>query len=168
MYGVMDRSAVLSLFKRGMSKSEIARQLGCSRQTVRRILSQGVEKKYERVPMGSSVEPFRCDIFRWLDQGIPVARMLEMSREDPEHLYAGGKSLFYRKVSLMRKEWKSSGQEAWIRFEGLPGEYVQVDWGEVRNFLFLTQEPATRYFFCARLPLKKWAKRWILHISEKY
>jgi hypothetical protein len=85
-----------------------------------------------------------------------------------KHPYAGGKSLFYRKVSLMRKEWKSSGQEAWIRFEGLPGEYVQVDWGEVRNFLFLTQEPATRYFFCARLPLKKWAKRWILHISEKY
>ena len=28
-----------------------------------------------------------------------------------------------------------------VRFEGLPGEYLQVDWGEIRQFPFTQQEP---------------------------
>jgi hypothetical protein len=38
-----------------------------------------------------------------------------------------------------------------IRFEGLPGEYLQVDWGEIRHFPFTQQQPVTRYFLACRL-----------------
>lgn len=147
----MDRSAIKALFKRGMSKAEIASHMGCSRRTVRRILLEPTDKRYDGKPSGSQVDVFRQDIFRWLDQGIPVLRMLEMAREDPHHPYTGGKTVFYDRVKKFRQDWQKSGQEAWVRFEGLPAEYVQVDWGEVRNFPFLIQEPVTRYFFCARL-----------------
>src|SRR5260221_12761578 len=40
-----------------------------------------------------------------------------------------------------------------MRFEGVPGEFLQIDWGEVRNMEFTRPELAghTRYFFAARL-----------------
>ncbi|MHC9544907.1 MAG: hypothetical protein AB9903_35780 [Vulcanimicrobiota bacterium] len=38
-----------------------------------------------------------------------------------------------------------------IRFEGLPGEYLQIDWGERRDFPFVQMKSQTRYFFAARL-----------------
>jgi hypothetical protein len=43
--------------------------------------------------------------------------------------------------------------DAIVRFEGLPGEYLQVDWGEVRHMPFTRPElrDTTRYFLAARL-----------------
>jgi hypothetical protein len=43
-----------------------------------------------------------------------------------------------------------------VRFEGLPGEFLQVDWGEVRAFPFTAQRAATRYFLCCRLKYSRW------------
>lgn len=153
----MDRSAMKALYQRGMSKAAIARQLGCNRRTVHKALEESPDITYQREQPGSSVEQFKDDIFRWLDQGVPVSRMLEMAREDPEHPYRGGKSVFYERVKTFREQWKQSGQEAWIRFEGMPAEYLQIDWGESRNFPFLAQEKTTRYFFCARLKYSRYS-----------
>jgi hypothetical protein len=48
-----------------------------------------------------------------------------------------------------------------VRFEGLPGEYLQVDWGEIRRFPFRTQPPVTRYFLACRLKHSRWSwARW--------
>lgn len=48
-----------------------------------------------------------------------------------------------------------------IRFEGLPAEYLQVDWGEIRRFPFTQQPRATRYFLCCRLKYRRWTwLRW--------
>jgi hypothetical protein len=38
----------------------------------------------------------------------------------------------------------------------LPGEYLQVDWGEIRRFPFTQQRAATRYFLCCRLKYSRW------------
>lgn len=47
-----------------------------------------------------------------------------------------------------------------VRFEGLPAEYRQVDWGEIRHFPFTQQAPgtarATRYFLACRLKYSRW------------
>ncbi|MBV9354086.1 MAG: transposase [Chloroflexi bacterium] len=52
-----------------------------------------------------------------------------------------------------------------IRFEGLPGEYLQVDWGEVRGFRF-TRQPSTttRYFLACRLKYSRWT--WVRLSSD--
>jgi hypothetical protein len=51
-----------------------------------------------------------------------------------------------------------------IRFEGLPGEYLQVDWGEVRQFPFTQQPPATRSFLAGRLKYSRWT--WVRFTTE--
>jgi hypothetical protein len=51
-----------------------------------------------------------------------------------------------------------------IRFEGLPGEYLQVDWGEIRHFPFTQQKPVTRYFLACRLKYSRWT--WVLFTNE--
>jgi len=50
-----------------------------------------------------------------------------------------------------RQELKITKQKAIWRFEGLPGEYLQVDWGEKRNFPFTMIPQETRYCFVGRL-----------------
>ncbi len=158
MYDFMDRSAVNAMYRRGISKSEIDRQLGIDRKTVRRILKESCQKEYVRRPGGSLVDTFRDDIFKWLDARIPITRMLEMARENPDRPYTGSRTAFFDRVKLFRRDWQRERNEcgAWLRFEGLPGEYVQVDWGEIRKFPFLRQESATRYFFCARLKFSRY------------
>jgi hypothetical protein len=51
-----------------------------------------------------------------------------------------------------------------LRFEGLPGEYLQVDWGEVRAFPFTQQPPVTRYFLACRLKYSRWS--WVRFTAD--
>jgi transposase len=51
-----------------------------------------------------------------------------------------------------------------VRFEGLPGEYLQVDWGEVRRFPFTQQRPTTRYFLACRLKYSRWS--WVRFTTD--
>jgi len=156
MYDSMDRSAIKAMHRRGISKSEIAMRLKLDRKTVRKILKGPAVLEYQRKPTGSKVDYFRVQILQWLEGKVSTMRMLEMARGDKENPYTGSRSAFYDRVKKFRREWKKDGKDAWIRFEGLPGEYVQVDWGEVRNFPFLAQQRATRYFFCARLKYSRY------------
>jgi len=157
MYDFMERCTVKSLQKRGFSYSRIARELGCDRRTVKRLLEEPVGKKYSRPVSWSPVDDYRDDIREWLKAGVPVKRMFEMAREDPDRPFTGSKTAFYRRVGKFREEMKKDEPDAWLRFEGLPGEYVQIDWGEIRNFPFLLQEKTTRYFFCARLKYSRFS-----------
>jgi hypothetical protein len=54
-----------------------------------------------------------------------------LARQDPGTPYTGGRSTFYRFTAKLRAE-RDAGAVPVIRFEGLPGEYVQWDWGEAR------------------------------------
>ena len=55
-----------------------------------------------------------------------------------------------------------------IRFEGMPAEYLQVDWGEVRAFPFTQQAPATRYFLACRLKYSRWTwLRWTTDMRQE-
>jgi transposase len=60
---------------------------------------------------------------------------------------------FYDYVRKLRQARQASGRQMAVRFEGLPGEFVQIDWGEIRKLKFTAvgAEPQTWYFFCARL-----------------
>jgi transposase len=82
--------------------------------------------------------------------------MLERVRKDSQNPYAGGNSIFYQRVQGIRQEKKMTKQNAIWRFEGLPGEYLQVDWGERRQFPFTQIPRTTRYCFVARLKYSRW------------
>ena len=147
----MDRSAVKALRKRGKSMREIAAIMGCDKDTVQRVLTSPSAKRYERDATGSSVDRYKDSTIDWIKDEVTVQRMLELAREDKDSPYEGSRSVFYRRVAQLREAHNLAEKEKFVRFEGLPGEYVQVDWGEVRAFSFQRQAPGTVYFFAARL-----------------
>jgi hypothetical protein len=79
----------------------------------------------------STLETRRAALVSWIAEDIPTTRILELARQDPGAPYTGGASTFYRFVAKLRAETEA-GAAPVIRFEGLPGEYVQWDWGEAR------------------------------------
>ena len=152
----MERSAIQLLAKRGKSRRAIARELGYSRTTVARALDEPVDRQPAPRQRPSCTDPFHDRIREWLGSGLTAVRMLELARSDPDHPYTGGRSVFTDAVRRIRREQDRLTADVPLRFEGLPGEYLQVDWGEVRRFPFTSQPLATRYFLACRLKYSRW------------
>src|SRR5215210_3880852 len=162
----MERSLIQLLHKRGRSQRQIAEELGHSRTTVGRVLAEPVDRPPARRPRRSQVDPYREQISQWVQAGLSGVRMLELARTTSDPPYQGGRSVFR---AVVRHERLAQAQaraiaDVPVRFEGLPGEYLQVDWGEVRRFPFLRQETATRYFLACRLKYSRWT--WVRFTSE--
>src|ERR671932_970918 len=160
----MERSTIQLLAKRGKSQRQIAKELGRSRTTIRHVLQAPVTQVPARRQRASQVDPFRPQIEQWLQQGLSTVRMLELARSDPAHPYSGGRSVFNDMVRRIRLERDRLSADIPLRFEGLPAEYLQVDWGEVRHFPFSQQSPATRYFLACRLKYSRWS--WVRFTSD--
>jgi transposase len=143
----MARSTVKFLKQQGQFNTRIAALVGCDRHTVARVLAEPTDPPRRR-RRDCSLESRRPALQSWLEADIPTTRMLELAREDPTAPYAGGASTFYRFVARLRAE-RDAGAAPVIRFEGLPGEYVQWDWGEAR--VRVAGEPIKRVFLAGRL-----------------
>ena len=144
------RSTIKCLKKKGVTITEIARLTGHTRKTVRRVLQEPTDKEYQRSNMTSIVDKhYKEDIKRWIRQDIPVKRMCEKAREDEDHPYEGSTSNFYDRVRKIREEVETE-EDAVVRFETIPGEQLQVDWGEA-NIDYDEDEETTEYFFAARM-----------------
>jgi transposase len=164
----MERSTMHLLAKRGKSQREIARELGVSRVTVSRVLAEPVDRQPSKRNRSSSVDPFAEQIERWLNEKLTGVRMLELARSDPNHPYVGGRSVFSEYVRKVRLERDRVLADVPVRFEGLPGEYLQVDWGEVRSFPFTHAKHGTRYFLACRLKYSRWAfVRWTTRMDQE-
>lgn len=160
----MERSTVQLLAKRGKSQRSIARELGLSRTTVARVLDEPVDRRPAPRPRPSQTDPYLEQIRIWLRQGLSGVRMLELARSDPDTPYGGGRSVFSDAVHRIRREQSRTDLDVPLRFEGLPAEYLQVDWGEIRHFPFTDQAPATRYFLACRLKYSRWV--WVRFTSD--
>ncbi|HEC8324774.1 TPA: IS21 family transposase [Providencia rettgeri] len=122
------------LHKQGMSNRAIARQLGISRNTVRRYLQAQCEPvKYTPRPVASSLlDEFRDYIRQRITDAHPYKiPATVIAREITEQGYRGGSSIlreFIRSLNLTTAE-----AEPVVRFETEPGKQMQVDWGTMRN-----------------------------------
>jgi transposase len=164
----MERSVIQHLAKRGRSQRQIAEELGHSRNTVARALRDPVDQAPAPRQRSSRVDPYRPQIEGWLKGGWTIVRMLEEVRADPANPYTGGRSVFSEAVRRIRLVQRQAAADVPVRFEGLPGEYLQVDWGEIRNFPFSEQAPATRYFLACRLKFSRWAwVRWTADMRQE-
>jgi transposase len=154
----MERSTIYFLKQKGWSNLAIAEAVGCHRDTVSRILREPVDYQGEPRHRVSQIAVYDTAIKGWLDQNLSVRRMLELVRSDPDQPYQGSDSAFYDYVQPLRQARIQRVAKVAVRFEGLPGEPLQIDWGEVRQFPFLKAELTgqTRYFFAARLKYSRW------------
>lgn len=154
----MERSAIQVMAKRGKSIRQIATELGRSPTTIARVLKEPVDQHPSKRRRRSNVESYRPQIERWIGEELSIVRMVELARADPVQPYRGGRTVFGDLVRRIRRELahQHASRAVPIRFEGLPAEYLQVDWGEVRRFPFTQQSPATRYFLACRLKYSRW------------
>jgi len=76
----------------------------------------------------SAAAPFRHLVASLLE-AEPDLSTVEVLRRVREQGYTGGKSAFYDLVKSIRKP-AGEGAEPIVRFEGVPGEYAQFDFGE--------------------------------------
>ena len=162
----MERSAIHVMAKRGKSVRQIAAELGRSPTTIARVLHEPVDKPPPKRRRRSKVEAYRPQIEAGIGEGLSNVRILERARADLEQPYRGGRTIFDNLVRQIRRERarEQAVRDVPIRFEGVPAEYLQVDWGEVRRFPFAQQPPATRYFLACRLKYSRFS--WLCFTSD--
>lgn len=119
------------LARRGESVRSIAKQIGCSRNTVRRYLREENAVRYKpRTPRPCKLDPFkgylRLRVMQAQPRWIPATVLL---REIVERGYDGGLTQL--------KQWltplKQPELEAVVRFETAPGKQMQADFTTVRR-----------------------------------
>lgn len=108
----------------GMSVSELARETGRDRKTVRKYLKEGPKPYGPRRQRASKLDPWRSYLRERWEAGVHNATKLfaEIRRRG----YAGGRS----RVGALITQWRQEERErAYVRFETEPGEQAQIDWG---------------------------------------
>ena len=79
MLGYMERSTIYYLKQKGWTNVQIAEFTGHHRDTIARVLREEVDKKPKTRQRTSAVAIFDAQIAQWLDQHLPVSRMLELA-----------------------------------------------------------------------------------------
>jgi len=164
----MERGTMQLMAKRGKSIRQIAKELGRNRRTVARALQEPADRTPAPRRRASAVDLYRPHIERWITEGLTAVRMLELARSAEEQPYTGSRSNFGAMVRRVRAErdQQQAADDVPIRFEGLPAEYLQVDWGEVRDVPFASSAPEgqTRYFLACRLTYSRWS--WVRFTTD--
>ena len=162
----MERSTIYYLHHKGWSKTAIAEFLGHHRDTIAKVLREPVDVQPAPRQRESAIVVFSPLIQTWLDLNWTVQRMLEEAQKHPDHPYSGSAAAFYNFVRPFKRARKQSPGHIPVRFNGLAGELLQIDWGEVRLFPFSRSDLCgqTRYFFAARLKFSRWM--WVRFTSD--
>lgn len=125
MIEVKEWMAIRKMHEDGVSISEIARQLGHDRKTVRKYID--VEKRpiyNKKNKRSSKLEPFREYIKARL-QIAPFSAVI-LFEEIEKMGYDGKMTILKDFVRTIKADYN---RRAVMRFETLPGQQAQVDWG---------------------------------------
>jgi transposase len=114
-----------------MSVRQIARELGCSRNTVKRYLRDAQASRYApRAPRPTKLDAFEPYLRERIDAAkphwIPAVVLL---REIRQIGYTGGLT----QLKMLINPLKPSREEPVLRFETAPGEQMQADFTVVRR-----------------------------------
>lgn len=131
---MLKRHEIQVLLKAGHSQAEVAQLTGVSVRSVKRVAKEGgvthVDDAAERLTRGigrpSLVEDFRKPIADLLAQERDL-KSVEVLRRMRLAGYTGQKTALFALIAAMRP----TDQTPLVRFEGLPGEFSQHDFGQV-------------------------------------
>jgi transposase len=160
LIGLLRRHEIQVLLRAGHKEKEVSERVGVSERSVRRIKKEGpvshvddhVEVCIRGVGRPSKTAPYREDVKKIL-AGEPGLMSLEILRRVRERGYDGGKSAMYRLIAELRPR----DVDVQMRFEGLPGEFSQHDFGEV-NVRFIDGTVRKIRFFASRLKWSRWVE----------
>lgn len=119
----------------GLSQRSIAERLKIDRKTVSQYVENpyGTSKKRKR--KGSKLDPYRDYIFELVHE-FPEIKAPVVLRKITEKGFDGEITII--RVFLRELRRKSVQREPFIRFESMPGEQMQVDWGHFSTLLYGT------------------------------
>ena len=115
---------------RGKSISEIARQTGRDRKTIRRLLREGAQTARKPRQISTKLDPFREYLLARMVGEDPVTNAEVLYDEIYERGYRGGRSILKEFMHPFRALAK---EKATVRFETPPGHQAQVDWGTFKK-----------------------------------
>lgn len=125
MLAVEDRFMMKNLHRQGMSISDIARETGHDRKTVRQALAEPLLcKRPPSQAVRYQLGPYVEYIKKRIDEGVLNASKLYVEIQGQG--YTGSRSqlrAFVQPFRIVRQT------QATVRFETEPGEQAQVDWG---------------------------------------
>jgi len=121
-----DLAVIKSLYRRGVFLKDIAAELGVHPKTVSRVLKNKRTPNSERKSCKSKLEPYKPKIDRLLSEGVWNAKVI--LREMQAEGYSGGYTMLRQYLQPKREQ---RPERATVRFETLPGEQLQSDWGEL-------------------------------------
>ena len=156
---MLDRVRIQILRDAGHTLEEIAATVGVGRSSVQRILKEpaitnpesAATPQSRRVGRPSGVEAFRGEAERILKEepSLPTVEVLSRLRSLG---YTGGKSAVYELVKSVRPKKDRSPE---VRFEGVPGEFSQHDFGSVK-VAYADGSEEKIHFFASRLKYSRW------------
>jgi transposase len=128
MISIEENLTMLDMYRKGVSISEIARQTGRDRKTIRKAVKgpqSGKRKKRQAVVKRErKLSPFEGYLKQRMEEGVYNTRKL--LRELRERGYRGGLT----QLILYIQPFRPAHEEAAVmRFETEPGQQAQVDWG---------------------------------------
>jgi hypothetical protein len=110
------------------------------------------EREKRRIGRPSIVEDFRKRVAEILEEKTDLPS-LEVLRRVHEAGYQGGETVLYALVAPLRPK----GVKPLVRFEGLPGEFSQHDFGEV-DVEFIDGANRRIHFFASRLKYSRFIR----------
>ena len=160
MQGMLKRHEIQVLRKAGHDQAEVARLTGVSEDTIRRVereapvtsVDDAAERRRRAIGRPSKAEPFRKLVADVLGKE-PDLLSVEVLRRTRLEGYGGGKSALYGLIASLR----APATQPIVRFEGLPGEFSQHDFGQVL-VRFDGGESAKVRFFASRLKYSRYVQ----------
>ena len=160
MLPLLKRHEIQVLLKAGFSARDVAERSGASLKSVRRVQREGAvehtddraDRAHRRIGRPSKAAPFAQRVIKWLaeDPSLPSQELLRRAKDAG---YTGRKSAFYAIVA----EHRPPRAAPVVRFEGLPGEFSQHDFGHV-EVKFVDGRKRRVHFFASRLKYSRWAQ----------
>ena len=125
---IEEKFEMMDLYRKGISISEIARQTGRDRKTIRKSVTGASQmsrkKRQRRAKSARKIDPFESYLKQRMGEGVYNTRKLY--RELRERGYTGGLT----QVILYVQPYRPKHDESVVmRFETEPGQQAQVDWG---------------------------------------
>lgn len=153
MLPLLKRHEIQVLLSVDMPPVLVAERVGVSVDTVERVrreplvshVDDAAERKQRGIGRPSKASRFSEQVRRWLVEA-PETPTQELLRRAIAQGYEGRKSAFYGLVSAARPERAAPV----VRFEGLPGEFSQHDFGQV-DVRFVDGRVKRVHFFASRL-----------------
>src|SRR5712691_10906141 len=160
MIDMLKRHEIQVLRRAGHAQVEVAKLAGVSLGSVRRVarepdvtqIDNTQERERRDVGRPAKAEPFRRLVVELLTRE-PELLSVEILRRAKLAGYTGGKTALYDLVSVLRP----TTVRPVVRFEGLPGEFSQHDFGEV-DVRFLDGARKRVHFFASRLKYSRWVE----------